>query len=47
MTAWGWPPRIKQLEVMAKHLMEVKGDRDPIGQHWYKNFLKRHPEFRT
>ncbi len=47
MTAWGWPPRIKQLEVMAKHLMEAKGDRDPIGQHWYKNFLKRHPEFRT
>jgi len=47
MTAWGWPPRIKQLETMAKHLMKAKGDLDPIGQHWYKNFLKRHPEFRT
>ncbi len=47
ITAWGWPPRIGQLETMAKHLMTAKGDLDPLGQHWYKNFLRRHPEFKT
>ena len=47
MTAWGWPPQIKQLKTMAKHLMEAKGDLKPIGQHWYKVFLKRHPEFKS
>ena len=47
MTAWGWPPRIGQLESMAKHLMTVKGDLDPLGQHWYKNFLHQHLDFNT
>ena len=46
MMAWGWPPQIEQLELMAKHLMTAKGDLDPLGQHWYKNFLCRHPEFK-
>lgn len=46
MTAWGWPPRIEQLESMAKHLMEAKGDMDPLEQHWYKNFLTRHPDMK-
>jgi len=32
---------------MAKHLMTAKGDLDPLGQHWYKNFLHRHPDFKT
>jgi len=47
ITAWGWPPRIEQLKTMAKHLMTAKGDLDPLGQHWYKNFLHRHPDFNT
>ncbi len=47
MTAWGWPPQIRQLKFMTKHLMTVKGDLDPLGQHWYKNFLHWHPDFKT
>ena len=44
MTAWGWPPRIQHLEGMAKSLLEAKNS---LGQHWYKNFLNRHLEFKT
>jgi len=47
MTAWGWPSQIKQLETITKHLMKVKEDLNSIEQHWYKNFLKQHSEFRT
>ena len=47
MTNWGWPPRIQQLEFMAKELLTAKGDTAVLGQHWYKIFLKRHPQFGT
>ena len=43
---WGWPPTISQLERMATHLLIRKGDREPLGQHWYEAFLARHPDFR-
>lgn len=43
---WGWPPRIPQLERMAKHLMECKGDHEDLGVHWYQSFLNRHPKFK-
>ena len=36
MTAWVWPPRIQHLEGMAKSLLEAKGDKNSLGQHWYK-----------
>ncbi len=47
MTAWGWPPWIEQLKSMAKHLMTIKGDLNPLEQHWYKNFLHWHSDFKT
>ena len=47
MTAWGWPPRIGQLESMTKQLMEAKGDRNSLGHNWYLRFLSRHPGFKT
>lgn len=43
---WGWPLSISQLERMATHLLICKGDREPLGQHWYEAFLARHPDFR-
>jgi len=27
--------------------MMVKGDLNPLGQHWYKNFLHQHSDFKT
>jgi hypothetical protein len=47
MTAWEWPSQIEQLKFMTKHLMTVKGDLNPLEQHWYKNFLHRHSDFKT
>jgi len=47
MTAWGWPSQIEQLKFMTKHLMTVKGDLNPLEQHWYKNFLHQHSDFKT
>ncbi len=32
---------------MTKHLMTAKGDLDSLEQHWYKNFLHRHSDFKT
>lgn len=46
MTSWGWPMRIPFLESMATELLIAKGDHQPLGQHWYKNFLARHPQFK-
>lgn len=47
MCAWGWPPRISVLKEMAKHLLSVKSDTQAVGQHWYKNFLIRHPNLKA
>ena len=43
MTSWGWPPRIQHL---ARSLLNAKGDKNPLGRHWYQKFLKRHPDFK-
>ena len=32
---------------MTKSLLEAKGDSKPLGHHWYKNFMNRHPQYRT
>ena len=47
MTAWGWPPSIQHLEGMTKSLLEAKGDSKPLGHHWYKTIMNRHPQFKT
>jgi len=47
ITAWEWPSQIEQLKFMTKHLMTVKGDLNPLEQHWYKNFLHWHLDFKT
>jgi hypothetical protein len=47
MTAWGWPASIKYLKSLATDLLKAKGDHNPLGQHWYKNFLARHPDLKA
>jgi hypothetical protein len=47
MTSWGWPAGIRYLQSPVMGLLQVKGDHKPLGQHWYKNSLARHPDFRT
>ena len=47
MGAWGWPPRIQHLESMAKSILAAKKRPLELGQHWYKNFLTRHPELKV
>jgi hypothetical protein len=47
MTSWGWPVSIKYLKSLAVGLLQAKGDHDPPGQHWYKNFLARHPDLKA
>lgn len=47
MTSWGWPMTIKYLESLARNLLIAKGDYQPLGQNWYKNFLARHPGLKT
>jgi hypothetical protein len=47
MTAWGWPASIKYLKSLATDLLKAKGDHNPLGQHWYKNFLVRHPDLKA
>jgi helix-turn-helix, Psq domain len=47
MTSWGWPASIKYLQNLTIGLLQAKGDYKPLGQHWYKNFLARHPDFKA
>lgn len=47
MGAWGWPMTITALETLATTLLNDKGDKDPLGHNWYKNFLARHPEVKV
>jgi hypothetical protein len=47
MTSWGWPASIRYLKSLAIGLFQAKGDHGPLGKHWYKNFLVRHPDFKT
>jgi len=46
ITAWEWPSQIEQLKTMTKHLMTIKGDLNSLEQHWYKNFLHQHSDFK-
>jgi hypothetical protein len=41
MTSWGWPVSIKYLKSLTVGFLQAKGDNEPLGQHWYKNFLSR------
>ena len=34
------------LTLIATQLLITKGDIEPLGQHQYKNFLSRHPQFK-
>jgi hypothetical protein len=47
MTSWGWPVSIKYLKSLTIGLLQARGDYEPLGQHWYKNFLARHPDLKT
>jgi hypothetical protein len=47
MTSWGWPVNIRYLKSLAIGLLQAKEDYEPLGQHWYKNFLTRHPDLKT
>jgi hypothetical protein len=43
----GWPVSIRYVKSLAISLLQAKGDHEPLGQHWYKNFLARYPDFKT
>ena len=47
MTSWGWPASIRYFKSLAISLLQAKEDYEPLGQHWYKNFLARHPDLKT
>ena len=47
MFMWGWPMTIKAIETFSTQLLQAKGDLEPLGHNWYKNFLARHPDFKT
>ena len=47
MTSWGWPVTIRYLKSLVIGLLQAKGGHKPLGQHWYKNFLARHPDFKA
>ena len=47
MASWGWPVSIKYLKSLTIGLLHAKGDNEPLGQHWYKNFLARHPDLKA
>lgn len=46
MAIWGWPISIRYLEALAKDLLQRRGDTDPLGHNWYKNYLSRHPDIK-
>jgi hypothetical protein len=43
---WGWPMTIAAIEGFAKQLLLAKGITEPLGNHWYQNFLLRHPNLK-
>ena len=47
MASWGWPVSIKYLQSLTIGLLRAKGDHEPLGQHWYKNFLARHSDLKA
>lgn len=46
-TSWGWPVSIRCPKSLFASLLQAKGDHESLGQHWYKNFLTRHPDLKT
>ncbi|KAF2175170.1 hypothetical protein K469DRAFT_647378, partial [Zopfia rhizophila CBS 207.26] len=46
MAAWEWPITISYLEGLVRDLLSKRGDTQPLGHNWYKNFLTRHPEIK-
>lgn len=44
LEAWGFPPRISQLQAMASELLRKKGDMKPLGKNWNEKFKSRYPE---
>jgi DDE superfamily endonuclease/Psq-like protein len=47
LTAWGWPATIFYLKSLATSMLVAKGDLQPLGQNWYKAFLRRHPDLQA
>ena len=47
LTAWGWPATIFYLKFLATSMLVAKGDLQPLGQNWYKAFLRRHPDLQA
>jgi hypothetical protein len=47
LTVWGWPATIRYLRSLAVGLLRAKGDHEPLGQNWYKNYLRRHPDLKA
>ncbi len=47
LTAWGWPATIRYLKSLALGLLRAKGDQEPLGHNWYKNYLKRHLDLKA
>ena len=47
MTAWGFSSTIRYLRSLAVGIQEARGDYEPLGQHWYKHYLARHPDLKA
>jgi helix-turn-helix, Psq domain len=47
LAAWGWPATIHYLKSLATRMLFAKGDLQPLGQNWYKAFLRRHPDLQA
>lgn len=42
MHSWGWPPRVKQVRLMAMELLRAAGETEELGVNWVQRFLFRH-----
>ncbi len=47
LQAWGWPPKVAQLQDMAHKLLQAKGDYKELGVIWNSGFLERHPALQS
>ncbi len=42
MHSWGWPPRVKQVRLMAMELLRAAGETEELRVNWVQRFLFRH-----
>lgn len=45
--ALGLPPTHQQLKDFAERILQVHGDRQPLGKNWVQSFIKRNPSVRV